>query len=197
MAVLIFPPPHPGTPHEHTSAAGTGRNGGILSGDGADFSLHAWAGIGFPVSATAIWASGRRLRCRPPGRSCIENPIVTSDLPLPRNRHRRSDDRATVQQCHRHTQSGMLHGQFGDVDLHSPHHARGASESMTRQAHACGDSALHVGQPATLVAQRLRPQNLYALHLSFDFSDGIAPTPTTSQLRHPQNHLRTFPARTT
>ena len=35
--VRINPPPHPGNPHEHTVAAGTGGNGGILMEDGPSF----------------------------------------------------------------------------------------------------------------------------------------------------------------
>src|SRR5205085_8828434 len=37
IAVKINPPPHPGNPHEHTVAAGTGRNGGELMQDGPTF----------------------------------------------------------------------------------------------------------------------------------------------------------------
>src|SRR5437764_366167 len=37
LALLVSPQPHPGTPHEHTAAAGVGKNGGETALDGATF----------------------------------------------------------------------------------------------------------------------------------------------------------------
>ena len=79
LAVLISPQPHPGTPHEHTVAAGTGHNGGESSIDGATFlSTVGWdwlaavrdrdTGIWLPVTLSST------------GPVVVRNPYVTSRL---------------------------------------------------------------------------------------------------------------------
>ena len=57
LAVLIAPQPHPGTPHEHTVANGTGHNGGQTAIDGPTFlSTIGWDWL-MPVRdrATGLW----------------------------------------------------------------------------------------------------------------------------------------------
>jgi mannosylglycoprotein endo-beta-mannosidase len=79
LAVLVAPQPHPGTPHEHTVALGTGRNGGETALDGPTFlSTVGWdwqmavrdrdTGIWLPVTLSST------------GPVDLRNPVITSEL---------------------------------------------------------------------------------------------------------------------
>ena len=79
LAVLVLTQPHPGTPHEHTVAIGTGHNGGQTALDGPTFlSTIGWdwlmavrdrdAGIWLPVTLSAT------------GPVTVNNPNVVSHL---------------------------------------------------------------------------------------------------------------------
>ncbi len=83
LAVLIQPPPHPGTPRDHTQASGTITNGGILSQDGPTFiDTQSWDWI--PVIRDRDMGIWQKVTLSSTGPVVIENPLVTSHLPLPR-----------------------------------------------------------------------------------------------------------------
>ena len=83
IAVLVAPEPHPGTPVQQTLRAGVGPNGGVTAEDGPTFlSTIGWDWI--PGIPTATPASGERFFYPPPVRYLIADPLVTTDLPLPK-----------------------------------------------------------------------------------------------------------------
>jgi beta-mannosidase len=79
LAVHVFPQSHPGVPHEHTVAAGVGKNGGETAIDGLTF----LATIGWDWLAavrdrdTGIWLP---VSVSSSGPVLVKDPYVTSDL---------------------------------------------------------------------------------------------------------------------
>lgn len=82
LAVKIYPPPHPGIPHEESEIAGPGRNGGLLCLDGPTFiSSEGWDWIpGIRDRNIGIWQDVRFIVTGP---VIISDPQVIADLPLP------------------------------------------------------------------------------------------------------------------
>lgn len=83
LAVKVSPQPHPGVPHEHTIANGTGGNGGITAMDGPTFlSTIGWDWLpAIRDRDTGVW---QKVWLSASGPVLIEDPLVTTDLPLPR-----------------------------------------------------------------------------------------------------------------
>ncbi len=83
LAVHVWPQPHPGATHEKTIATGTGRNGGVTGLDGPTFLCSiGWDWI--PTIRdrdTGIWQD---VFLSATGPVVVQDPYVTSDLPLPR-----------------------------------------------------------------------------------------------------------------
>ncbi|MGI4829515.1 MAG: glycosyl hydrolase 2 galactose-binding domain-containing protein, partial [Janthinobacterium lividum] len=79
LAVLVSPQPHPGVPHEHTVALGTGHNGGETSIDGPTFlSTIGWDWIpAVRDRATGIWLP---VTLSTTGPVVLRNPNITSRL---------------------------------------------------------------------------------------------------------------------
>jgi hypothetical protein len=82
LAVHIFPPDHPGIPHEQTMKGGQGLNGGALSLDGPTFiSSVGWDWIpGIRDRNVGIWQPVRLVTTRD---VVMGDPCVVADLPLP------------------------------------------------------------------------------------------------------------------
>ncbi len=87
LAVLIAPPPHPGDPWEKTVANQRGPNGGGPSGplgqDGPTFVASiGWDWVpGVRDRQIGIW---QKVTLSATGPVILQNPYVTTDLPLPR-----------------------------------------------------------------------------------------------------------------
>ena len=83
LAVLVSPQPHPGDPHEHTIRDGVGKNGGITAIDGPTFlSTIGWDWIpAIRDRDTGIW---QKVFLSASGPVVIKDPLVTTDLPLPK-----------------------------------------------------------------------------------------------------------------
>ena len=83
LAVHIFPQPHPGETHEKTIANGTGPNGGVTGLDGPTFLCTiGWDWI--PTIRDRDSGLWQDVTLSASGPVVLENPFVTSDLPLPR-----------------------------------------------------------------------------------------------------------------
>ncbi len=114
IAVHILPPPHPGNTHEKTQAAGTGPNGGELSRDGPTF----LASIGWDWIPTirdrniGIW---QKVTVSGTGPVVLEDPTVSSDLPLPRTDSADLTVEATVRNVTDGAEAGKLTGSFEGV----------------------------------------------------------------------------------
>src|SRR5271156_4614370 len=83
LAVLVSPQPHAGDPHEHTIRDGVGKNGGITAIDGPTFlSTIGWDWLpAIRDRDTGIW---QKVFLSASGPVVIRDPLVTTDLPLPR-----------------------------------------------------------------------------------------------------------------
>jgi hypothetical protein len=171
LAVLISPQPHPGDPHEHTIRAGMGLNGGITAIDGPTFlSTIGWDWIpAIRDRDTGIW---QRVFLSATGPLVIKDPLVTTDLPLPKTDSTDVGVQARVENVTDAPQRGVLKGSFGDVRFEqavevAPH------SSQIVSLDAKSTPALHVSSPRLWWPNGYGPQNLYQLHLSFEV-DGKA-----------------------
>ncbi|HEY1789725.1 MAG TPA: glycoside hydrolase family 2, partial [Verrucomicrobiae bacterium] len=83
LAVHILPEPHPGEPHPRTVATGMGHNGGITAMDGPTFLCSiGWDWIpSIRDRDIGIWQA---VSLSASGPVVLQDPFVTSDLPLPR-----------------------------------------------------------------------------------------------------------------
>jgi len=122
LAVLIAPPPHPGDPWEKTVANQRGPNGGGLTGplgqDGPTFVASiGWDWVpGVRDRQVGIW---QKVTLSATGPVVLQNPYVTTDLPLPRTDSADVSIEATVRNTSNHPQTGILSGTLGAFAFHS------------------------------------------------------------------------------
>jgi hypothetical protein len=166
LAVLVSPQPHPGDPHEHTIRNGVGKNGGITAIDGPTFlSTIGWDWIpAIRDRDTGIW---QKVFISATGPVVIKDPLVTTDLPLPKVDTADIGVQARVENVTDRPQKGVLKGSFGDVSFQqnvevAPH----SSQVVSFDPKTTG--ALHVVNPKLWWPNGYGPQNLYSLHLSFE-----------------------------
>jgi hypothetical protein len=171
LAVLVSPQPHPGDPHEHTIRDGVGKNGGITAIDGPTFlSTIGWDWIpAIRDRDTGIW---QKVFISASGPVVIKDPLVTTDLPLPKVDSADISVWARLENVTDQPQKGLLKGSFGDVSFEqsieiAPHGSQMVSLDPKTTP------ALHVGNPKLWWPNGYGPQNLYSLHLSFEV-DGKA-----------------------
>ncbi len=165
LAVLVTPQPHPGVPHEHTLALGLGQNGGETAIDGPTFlSTIGWDWLmAIRDRDTGIW---QKVFLSSTGPVRIKDPLVTTDLPLPRTDSADIGVKATLENITDSPQKGTLSGSFGDVRFErsveiAPH----SSQLVTLDPRTT--PALHMQNPRLWWPNGYGPQNLYTLHLSF------------------------------
>ncbi|MGH9615184.1 MAG: glycosyl hydrolase 2 galactose-binding domain-containing protein [Acidobacteriaceae bacterium] len=165
LAVQVFPQPHPGIPHAHTIANGMGLNGGVTAIDGPTFlSTIGWDWLpAVRDRDTGLW---RKVWLSASGPVLIENPLITTDLPLPRIDTADVTVKATVENISDKRQKGVLKGSFGNVEFSkpvtlAPHSTQLISFDPKTTA------ALHVANPKLWWPNGYGPQNLYILHLYF------------------------------
>lgn len=180
LAVLVSPPPHPGVPHEHTVAAGTGHNGGITAIDGPTFlSTIGWDWL-MPVRDrdTGIW---QPVTLTATGAVTIENPHVVTHL---------SEDLQEAElevSAHlvNHTQkpvsgtlSGFIKGEAQPLAFRRELTlAAGAAQDVTWTASAT--PALHLAQPRLWWPNGYGNPNLHHLQLTFTAGNSISDRSTT------------------
>lgn len=165
VAVEVHPQPHPGVPHEHTIANGVGKNGGITAIDGPTFlSTIGWDWLAAVRDRdTGIW---QKVFLSATGIVRVENPLVTTDLPLPRTDSSDVSVTATVRNTTNSLQQGVLEGSFGDVHFERAVHL-GPQESKLVTFDAKTTPAMHVLNPKLWWPNGYGPQNLYKLDLKF------------------------------
>jgi Exo-beta-D-glucosaminidase Ig-fold domain/Glycosyl hydrolases family 2/Glycosyl hydrolases family 2, sugar binding domain/Glycosyl hydrolases family 2, TIM barrel domain len=166
LAVLVSPQPHPGDPHEHTIRDGLGKNGGITTLDGPTFlSTIGWDWIpAIRDRDTGIW---QKVFLSASGPVLIKDPLVTTDLPLPKLDTADISVQARVENVTDQAQKGVLKGGFGEVTFQqsvevAPHSSQIVSFDPKTTA------VLHVSDPKLWWPNGYGPQNLYQLHLSFE-----------------------------
>lgn len=163
LAVHVFPQPHPGLTHEKTIAKGTGRNGGVTGLDGPTFLCSiGWDWI--PTIRdrdTGIWQD---VLLSATGPLVIQNPYVTSKLPLPRTDSADLTVEATVSNATDTAQSGVLSGIIEGIAFH--HDVALQPRQALHVTFTPSDTpSLHLSQPRLWWPNGFGPQNLYTLRL--------------------------------
>ena len=170
VAVRILPPPHPGNPQEQTVQLGLGPNGGDLTQDGPTFVCSVgWDWI--PAIRDRNMGIWQKVTLTSSGPVVIENPLVSSDLPLPRTDSADLNFEVTVRNVTDAPQSGLLRGAFGDASFQAPVSlAPGESKliKMTPQT----TPRLHVLNPRLWWPNGFGDPNLYTMRLTFDAAAG-------------------------
>ena len=165
LAVEVSPQPHPGVPHEHTVANGMGLNGGITALDGPTFlATIGWDWLpAIRDRDTGLW---QKVFLSASGPVVIEDPLVTTDLPLPRTDSAEVSVQTTVENLSAKGQRGTLEGSFGDVRFERAVTLAPNSREVVSFRPA-DTAALHVANPRLWWPNGYGPQNLYTLHLRF------------------------------
>ena len=172
LAVHIFPEPHPGMMHQKTIATGAGHNGGVTAIDGPTF----LCAIGWDWIPTihdrdsGIWQD---VTLSASGPVVLQNPYVTSRLPLPKIDSADLTVRTTVSNVTDTARAGFLTGQLGSIQFKqklslAPHEARTLTFSPATTP------ALHLRHPRLWWPNGCGPQNLYKLHLSFSTGSTVS-----------------------
>ncbi|HWA94068.1 MAG TPA: glycoside hydrolase family 2 TIM barrel-domain containing protein [Terracidiphilus sp.] len=180
IAVLISPQPHPGVSHEHTLRDGLGQNGGESAIDGPTFlCTMGWDWIpAIRDRDTGIW---QKVYLSASGPVLVKEPLVTTDLPLPKTDSSDVAVQATVENVTDKPVKGVLKGTIApdesgktapisferEVDL-APH-----SKQVIKFTPA-DTPALHVANPLLWWPNGYGPQNLYTLHWSFGEAKAVS-----------------------
>ena len=164
VAVLVTPQPHPGIPHEHTLRNGLGQNGGITAIDGPTFLCTiGWDWIpAIRDRDTGIW---QKVYLSSTGPVRVKDPLVTTDLPLPRTDSSDVAVQATVENVSDKPQKAVLHGEIENISFEQevtldPH----SSKIVTFDSK--NTPALHIEHPRLWWPNGYGPQNMYKLHLA-------------------------------
>jgi hypothetical protein len=172
VAVLVAPQPHPGNPHEHTLRDGTGKNGGETAIDGPTFlSTIGWDWIpAIRDRDTGIW---QKVFLSATGPVLVKDPLVTTDLPLPKTDSADIAVQATVENVSDKPLSGVLMGSIEEIafqrQVELAPHSRQIVTFDTKTT-----PALHVEHPRLWWPNGYGAQNLYKLHLSFELGSKVS-----------------------
>ena len=166
IAVLVSPQPHPGVPHEHTLTNGVGLNGGITAIDGPTFlSTIGWDWLpAMRDRDTGIW---QKVFLSATGPVLIKNPLVTTDLPLPKTDSTDVAIQTTVENITDQPQKGILKGSIDKITFQQPVELAPHSSQLV-SFDPKTTPVLHINQPKLWWPNGYGPQNLYKLHLTFE-----------------------------
>jgi hypothetical protein len=169
IAVLITPQPNPGVPHEHTVRAGIGGNGGISAIDGPTFLCTlGWDWLpAIRDRDSGIW---QKVYLSASGPVLVENPLVTTDLPLPKTDSSDVAVQATVENVTAQPVKGVLQGTIGDLKFEQPVElAAHAKQQIT--FNPANTAVLHIANPRLWWPNGYGAPNLYHLRLEFVAGD--------------------------
>jgi len=173
VAVLILPPPHPGNPQEQTVQLGLGPNGGALTQDGPTFVCAVgWDWI--PAIRDRDMGIWQKVTLTSSGPVVLQNPLVISDLPLPRTDSADLCVLTTVKNLTDTPQSGVLRGSFGDSNRFEWPVSLAPNQSKLVLLDPRGMPALHVVNPRLWWPNGYGDPNLYTMRLSFEINGGIS-----------------------
>jgi len=165
IAVLVTPQPHPGIPHEHTIRDGVGDNGGITAIDGPTFLCTiGWDWLpAIRDRDTGIW---RNVSLSATGPVTMKDPLVTTDLPLPKTDSSDVTVQTTVENLTDQPQKGEVRGAIENIQFSrrvelAPHSTQQVSFD------AKNTPALHMEHPRLWWPNGYGEQNMYRLHLEF------------------------------
>jgi hypothetical protein len=176
LAVLVTPQPHPGISHEHTLRKGLGQNGGESAIDGPTF-LCALGWDWIPAIRDRDAGIWQQVYLSATGPVVLKDPLVTTDLPLPRTDSSDVTVQTTVENISDQPQHGVVEGSIGgsigkltfrqQVEL-APHSKQLVSFDSKNTP------ALHMDHPRLWWPNGYGPQNLYHLHLDFKIGRSVS-----------------------
>ncbi|MFZ0338016.1 MAG: sugar-binding domain-containing protein [Terracidiphilus sp.] len=172
VAVLVAPEPHPGIPHEHTLRNGVGKNGGITAVDGPTFlSTIGWDWLNAVRDRdTGIW---QKVILSATGPVVLKDPLVTTDLPLPRTDSTEVSVQATVENVSDQPVTGLLKGTIENIAFErqvelAPHSTQQIAFNPKTTP------ALHIDHPRLWWPNGYGAQAMYRLHLAFTIGRSIS-----------------------
>jgi hypothetical protein len=174
IAVLVSPQPHPGIPHEHTLRAGIGLNGGISAIDGPTFLCTlGWDWIpAIRDRDSGIW---QKAFLSASGPVLVKDPLITTDLPLPKTDSSDVTVEATVENTSDKPQKGVLEGTIENIAFTQPVELAPHATQLIK-FDPKSTPALHIANPRLWWPNGYGPQNLYPLHLDFKIDNTISDT---------------------
>jgi hypothetical protein len=172
LAVLISPQPHPGDPIEHTIHNGLGKNGGITAIDGPTFlSTIGWDWIpGIRDRDTGIW---QKVYLSATGPVILKDPLVTTDLPLPRTDATDVGVQATLENTGDKPLKGVLKGSIENIAFEQPVELAPHSKQQVSFDSKI-TPALHIDHPRLWWPNGYGAQEMYKLHLSFELGRAVS-----------------------
>jgi hypothetical protein len=165
VAVLVTPQPHPGISHEHILRTGLGQNGGESALDGPTF-LCALGWDWIPAIRdrdTGIW---QKVFLSATGPVVLKDPLVTTDLPLPRTDSSDVAVQTTVENISDQPQRGVVEGSIENISFRQQVELAPHSKQLV-SFDSRNTPALHMDHPRLWWPNGYGPQNLYHLHLGF------------------------------
>ncbi len=165
IAVHVSPQPHPGVSHEHTIRAGMGSNGGESAIDGPTFlSTIGWDWLpAIRDRDTGIW---QKVFLSATGPVLVKDPLVTTDLPLPRTDSTDIAVEATAENVTDKPVKGTLSGTIESIRFERTVELAPHTKQLVR-FDVANTPALHVVNPRLWWPNGYGAQNLYDLHLVF------------------------------
>ena len=172
VAVLVSPQPHPGMPHEHTLRDGLGPNGGITAIDGPTFlSTIGWDWIpAIRDRDTGFW---QKVFLSATGPVLVKDPLITTDLPLPRTDSSDVVIQATVENVTDKPQKAIVQGTIENITFQQPVELAPHSTKLVT-FDSKNTPALHMDHPRLWWPNGYGPQNLYHLHLSVNIKHDVS-----------------------
>jgi Exo-beta-D-glucosaminidase Ig-fold domain/Glycosyl hydrolases family 2/F5/8 type C domain len=181
LAVRILRNDHPGSTKDK---AGPTLNGGALGRDNPTY--HASVGWDWISTIrgrdTGIWSN---VSLHITNAVTVENPLVTTTLPLPDTTHADVKIQATLNNLENHPVSGVLRAQFGTIVVETPVNLDAASRKAVEFTPATFP-ALQLTNPKLWWPVDYGDPNLYPVTLSFIMRD------TISDLKSFQAGIRQF-----
>jgi hypothetical protein len=172
--VLVAPQPHPGDPHEHTLRNGVGKNGGLTAIDGPTFlSTIGWDWLNAVRDRdTGIW---QKVFLSATGPVLLKNPLVTTDLPLPRTDSSDVAVQATVENVSDQPMTGLLEGTIENIVFERQVElAPRSTQQIVFDAKTT--PALHIDHPHLWWPNGYGEQQMYQLHLAFKIRRSVSDT---------------------
>jgi hypothetical protein len=174
FAVLVSPQPHPGVPHEHTIANSMGKNGGGSAIDGPTcLSTMGWDWIpAIRDRDTGIW---QKVYVSATGPVLIKDPLITTDLPLPRTDSADVAIKATVENVTDQPQKGVLKGSFEFVSFQQEVEVglmlRRSFRLVRRRLLACTEQSMLVSKLIKVFVRALPHPVANHIHSQYKSSD--------------------------
>ena len=173
LAVHILPEPHPGLTHQKTLASGTGKNGGVTALDGPTFLCSlGWDWI--PTIRDRDMGIWQDVSVSATGPVVLQDPYVTTDIPLPRTNSAEVIVQATLRNISDAPQTGVLTGAGdGGIQFHQEV-TLNPNETRTITFLPEMTPSLHLKNPRLWWPNGFGAPNLYNLHLNFSVNGAVS-----------------------